>query len=718
MSEFTGLNGVIKGPIVDENGLDVLYWRMLIQRGRSHFSDNSSSRPWLAVEASSQVRSQTAPEVHRPLLLPPAMRGIGGMDPSLPSAASQEEVVRLTREAPPLPIKPPPSKANGLTKPRPPPPPPPVKAVDLVKPPPPPSPPPSKADGLTKLPPPPPPPPPPVKAVDLAKPPLPPSPPPPPPKSGGSTKHLPPPPPPPRTGGLANSPPLLPVRPGKAARRDGKEGESSAVEGPKLKPLHWEKVEVNGDHSMVWDKIDSGSFKVDGDLMEALFGSVIINRNSRQQTGNPSKPTSNSKPETSSGKIFILETRKSQNIAIILKSLGASQREILEALSEGHGLSAETLEKLDRINLTTDEQSKITRFQGDPSKLADAESFLYKILRACPSAFARFSAMQFKLNYDPEIDYLGESLETLRLACEELRGRGVFVKLLEAILKAGNRMNAGTTRGNATAFNLSSLRKLSDVKSTDGKTTLLHFVVEQVIRSEGKRCVLNKNQRMGRTFSRQSSSSSDASLSSEENNNNNTRTETEEEREKEYMMLGLPVVGCLGVEFSNVKKAAGIDYSTFSISMSGLRNRLSGIRKLVLDDADNGSRFHGEMKEFLKVAEEDIEALQKAHGHVMELVKKTTEYYQAGGAKHNGADQLQIFVIVKDFLSMVDQVCVEIARNMQMSKKGGGKGESSSEKSPAARLPARFPIMLSQSVLQKSSGSRSSESSDDSEDDF
>ena len=63
------------------------------------------------------------------------------------------------------------------------------------------------------------------------------------------------------------------------------------------------------------------------------------------------------------------------------------------------------------------------------------------------------------------------------------------MKLLEAILKARNRMNAGTARGNAHACNLTALLKLSvsDVKSVDGKTTLLNFVVEEVVRPEGKR---------------------------------------------------------------------------------------------------------------------------------------------------------------------------------------------------------------------------------------
>ncbi|RVW71664.1 Formin-like protein 4 [Vitis vinifera] len=77
--------------------------------------------------------------------------------------------------------------------------------------------------------------------------------------------------------------------------------------------------------------------------------------------------------------------------------------------------------------------------------------------------------MFFRSNYDSEILHLRECLQTLELGCKELRTRGLFLKLLEAILEAGNRMNAGTSRGNAQAFNLAALQKLSDVKSTDGK---------------------------------------------------------------------------------------------------------------------------------------------------------------------------------------------------------------------------------------------------------
>lgn len=69
-------------------------------------------------------------------------------------------------------------------------------------------------------------------------------------------------------------------------------------------------------------------------------------------------------------------------------------------------------------------------------------------------------------------------------ASEELKNSRLFLKLLEAVLRTGNHMNDGTNRGDAKAFKLDTLLKLGDIKGKDGKTTLLHFVVQEVIRSE------------------------------------------------------------------------------------------------------------------------------------------------------------------------------------------------------------------------------------------
>lgn len=428
--------------------------------------------------------------------------------------------------------------------------------------------------------------------------------------------------------------------------------------------------------------------------MEALFGYTPSNQKSTQKSNRSSSLYQGSSNAGSSAQIFLLDLRKSQNLAIILKSIAVSRKEILDALLEGRGLNADTIEKLTKICPTQEETTKILQFSGNPTKLADAESFLYYILKAVPSAFVRLDAMLFRTTYDAEILNLKESLQTLELACKELRGGGIFFKLLEAILKAGNRMNAGTTRGNAQGFNLTALRRLSDVKSSDGKTTLLHFVVEQVVHSEGKRSLIN------RTGDKNVDRISD-------------RKNYNQERDREHLMLGLPVVESLNTDFSNVKKAAAIDYDSLTTMCSILTTRVDEIKLLLnRSNASESGGFVREMKGFLEDCQEELNVVREEDGRVMELVRKTTVYYQTGGGRDKGRNPLQLFVIVEDFLNSVNQVCAEIRKKVQNIKVGTSGGGPSPPLSPTPRSPVRLQNLRTYFTAQRH-GTSSSDSDDD-----
>lgn len=438
--------------------------------------------------------------------------------------------------------------------------------------------------------------------------------------------------------------------------------------------------------------------------MEALFG-TLANRRSPRETDKPFPSTTTS--AGTAAQICLLDSRRSQNIAIVLRSLALSRQDILDALLDGRGLSTETLEKLSRLAPTKEEEDMIRDFSGNPSKLADAESFLFHLLRAVPSPFARLHAMLFRANYGPDVAHFKESLLTLELACKELRKRGLFLKLLEAVLKAGNRMNAGTARGNAQAFNLKALCKLSDVKSTDGTTTLLHFVVQEVVRSEGKRCAVNRDYGLRRSGSAMSKTDESGGYSGESTSHAGGR----EEREKEYMKLGLPIVGGLSVEFADVKKAAGMDHDALVATCSSLEARVKEIRRF-LESCSSGG-FLREMMVFVEAAEEELEVLRGEQVRVMELVKRTTEYYQPGASKDKGAHPLQLFSIVRDFLGMVDRTCVDIARSLQKKKLPPPPGSAAASPEWGRRVTARFPNLPAHFL---SDNSKSDSSSSDEED--
>ncbi|CAK9138676.1 unnamed protein product [Ilex paraguariensis] len=696
---FRQQGSTLRRVVVDENVLDVLYLRKLEDRQlRSCFSkiwfnpmeeeeeeervDGRGDKPekWgpiheipLLHDQSYTVDFETQAKTIPPLKAPPPTAA-ELQQPGLPPPGTQPAL-----RQPPLVV---PHTEKTPVRPPPPPPPPPPQLATPIKQIPPPSPPP---------PPPPPPPPTPTPIKGLTKPPV---------KRNPA--------PPPRVGGLASS-----LKPPAALR--GKEISNNRTEASteeitrgngevqwKMKPLHWDKVMANVDHSLVWNDINDGSFRFDDNLLEALFGYTGNNQKSEKSYAFSSSGSSNS---AQPGQIFILDPRKSQNTAIVLKSLAISRKEILDALLDGQGLNADTLEKLAKIGPTQEEATKILQFNGNPTKLADAESFLYHILKAVPSAFIRINALLFRSNYDPEILYLKESLQTLELGCKELRARGIFLKLLEATLKAGNRMNAGTSRGNAQGFNLSALPKLSNVKSTDGKSTLLQFVVEQVARSEGKRCVINRNHSLGRS-NNQGSKNSD---------HNSDSLVSNEESDREYLLLGLPVLEGLSTEFSNVKKAATIDHDSFINMCSILTVRVNQIRQLVAH-CGNGERggFVTEMKGFLEECEEELKVVREEQTRVMELVKRTTEYYQAGAFKDKGTRPLQIFVIVKDFLDMVDQVCIDITRKLQKKNVTVvvSSPPASPPVSPSGKASVRFQNLHSYVLAEKSGTSSFSESED------
>lgn len=116
----------------------------------------------------------------------------------------------------------------------------------------------------------------------------------------------------------------------------------------------------------------------------------------------------------------------------------------------------------------------------------------------------------------------------------------LFLKLLEAVLKTGNRMNVGTARGGAMAFKLDALLKLADVKGTDGKTTLLHFVVQEMTRSRAAEAA--------------------------------------------------DIAAGLGAELTNVRKTATVDLDVLTTSVSGPSHGLSQIKELIGSDLSGYER--------------------------------------------------------------------------------------------------------------------------------
>ncbi|XP_010463998.1 PREDICTED: formin-like protein 6 [Camelina sativa] len=418
---------------------------------------------------------------------------------------------------------------------------------------------------------------------------------------------------------------------------------------PKLKPLHWDKVRASSDRATVWDQLKSSSFQLNEDRMEHLFGC-------NSGSSAPKEPLRRSVMPPAENENRVLDPKKSQNIAILLRALNVTREEVSEALTDGNpeSLGAELLETLVKMAPTKEEEIKLREYSGDVSKLGTAERFLKTILDI-PFAFKRVEAMLYRANFDAEVKYLRNSFQTLEEASLELKASRLFLKLLEAVLMTGNRMNVGTNRGDAKAFKLDTLLKLVDIKGVDGKTTLLHFVVQEITRSEGT-----------------TTTTKDETILHGNNND-------------DFRKQGLQVVAGLSRDLVNVKKSAGMDFDVLSSYVSKLEMGLDKLRSFLKTETTKG-KFFDSMKTFLVEAEEEIRKIKGGERKALSMVKEVTEYFHGNAAKEE-AHPLRIFLVVRDFLGVLDNVCKEVKTMQEMSSSMGSASARSFRISATASLP-------------------------------
>ncbi|XP_054721965.1 inverted formin-2-like [Uloborus diversus] len=312
-----------------------------------------------------------------------------------------------------------------------------------------------------------------------------PPPPPPPPPPPALFKNLtsPPPPPPPL-------PPTLNPAP-QHVKKEPQETKLPQQDTPKpkskMKSFNWSKIPVSKviGKDNLWTRVaksHTGSVNdLDFDIMEGLFCQQPISTNgSSPKYGNDSVEGSDKKKKEIQ-ELNLLDGKRSLNINIFLKQFRSSHENIVRILEEGahEDLGAERLRGLLKILPETDEAEMLRNFDGDKSKLGNAEKFLLHLL-GVPSYKLRIESMLLKEEFMANQEFLESGIETIRCAVQELEECKKLHEILYMVLVAGNFLNAGGYAGNAAGFKMLSLLKLTDIRANKPSVTLIHYVVEQV----------------------------------------------------------------------------------------------------------------------------------------------------------------------------------------------------------------------------------------------
>uniref|UniRef100_A0A8D2QB88 Protein diaphanous homolog 2 n=1 Tax=Zonotrichia albicollis TaxID=44394 RepID=A0A8D2QB88_ZONAL len=301
-------------------------------------------------------------------------------------------------------------------------------------------------------------------------------PPPPPPLPGGA---IPPPPPfggppmPPPLGGAPFAPfPMVPALP-----HGMKEKKKYKLE-VSMKRINWSKIEPQeiGENSF-WVKAEEDKFED-----PELFAKLALTFGTQMKAKKPVEESEEKKAAQSKKKIKelrVLDGKSAQNLSIFLGSFRLPYEEIKNMILEvdEEKLSESLIQNLVKNLPEQKELNALAELKDEYNDLAEPEQFGV-VMSSVKMLRARLNGILFRLMFEEHVNNIKPDIMAVTLACEELKKSESFSKLLELVLFLGNYMNSGSRNAQSLGFNISFLCKIRDTKSSDQKTTLLHFLAE------------------------------------------------------------------------------------------------------------------------------------------------------------------------------------------------------------------------------------------------
>ncbi|KAJ3202642.1 hypothetical protein HDU67_000387 [Dinochytrium kinnereticum] len=200
----------------------------------------------------------------------------------------------------------------------------------------------------------------------------------------------------------------------------------------------------------------------------------------------------------------LLDLRRANNVAIGLsrytrRNMTASDIATAIFTLDDTKLTPDDLVSIQSLLPTPEErvmlEKAIEKQTSSSLPFAPAESFMIEMLRHTEITKC-IAAFHFKLQLGMEIEEVGGKVAKMTSICVKLKTSDALKALLRTVLQLGNMTNYEYGAGNssyrpwmgkearALGFKIEGLARLKDVKSADGKWSLMNFLVDMVTQSK------------------------------------------------------------------------------------------------------------------------------------------------------------------------------------------------------------------------------------------
>lgn len=259
------------------------------------------------------------------------------------------------------------------------------------------------------------------------------------------------------------APPLAPPVP--PSRYDL--GLSSKTPGSlKLRTVHWEPIASTQVSGSIWESMDWNSLAIEFDRqeLESVFAIRTLKHNVDLKVN--SNPLSH-----------ILDEKHQRQIDLVVSRLKLNPAQIRVHLENGT-LSIDAVRSINACLPSDEDLAKVTATANkkgfDLHLLSTADSLAYELLKV-PRIKERMTSWLSTESIPEMFADLYADLSRVQSFMCRLRQNQRLADILETFLALGNVLNRAGAKGNARGFSLESLDMILNVKSNDGKVSLLEY---------------------------------------------------------------------------------------------------------------------------------------------------------------------------------------------------------------------------------------------------
>jgi hypothetical protein len=252
-----------------------------------------------------------------------------------------------------------------------------------------------------------------------------------------------------------------------------------------------------------WDTVDD---RIEGEIEKSVWGrkgaklSIHIDEEDFRDkfqaeiSKNAAKLTSPKNNQVRKKTVQVIDEKRANNGGISLALMrGMSFEDVASAVDhvDSSMLSIEQVAIVEQYLPTENEKVLLSNYMRRPGRntsdlyldLCECEKFMVK-MKDIDKSKEKVKGIRFILEFPEILSDLQEYVRTIEMACDELKKSQRFREILIFVLELGNKLNTAGREDTkkVSAITLFSINKLSETKAVDKKTTVLEFIVEQIVK--------------------------------------------------------------------------------------------------------------------------------------------------------------------------------------------------------------------------------------------